>query len=174
MHPSNALIPDPQETEPSTSFYLLALLIGVVAGLRAMTVPAAISWAAHLGWLPLPRTPLAFLGATVTPYILTVLTVLAIVELITDQLPKTPSRKVPMQFGARLVAGAVSGAALGAAAGSMLGGAVAGLIGAVAGTLGGASARGALARAMGRDLPAALIEDVVAVGGAALIVMALA
>src|ERR1700693_5163522 len=42
------------------------------------------------------------------------------------------------------------------------------------GTLGGASARGALARAMGRDLPAALIEDVVAVGGAALIIMALA
>ncbi|WP_425993766.1 hypothetical protein [Caulobacter sp. DWR1-3-2b1] len=37
------------------SFYLLALLIGVVAGLRAMTAPAAISWAAHLGWLPLGR-----------------------------------------------------------------------------------------------------------------------
>jgi len=51
---------------------------------------------------------------------------------------------------------------------------VAGLIGAVIGTLGGASARGALARAIGRDLPAALIEDVVAVGGAALIIMALA
>jgi uncharacterized membrane protein len=145
------------------SLYLLALLIGVVAGLRAMTAPAAVSWAAHLGWLPLQHTPIAFLGATVTPYILTVL---AIGELITDQLPKTPSRKVPMQFGARLVTGAVSGAALG--------GAVAGLIGAVVGTLGGASARGALARAMGRDLPAALIEDVVAVGGAALIIMALA
>ena len=33
--------------------YLLALLIGVVAGLRAMTAPAAVSWAAYLGWLPL-------------------------------------------------------------------------------------------------------------------------
>ena len=65
------------------SLYLLALLIGVVAGLRAMTAPAAVSWAAHLGWLPLQHTPIAFLGATVTPYILTVL---AIGELITDQL----------------------------------------------------------------------------------------
>ena len=33
--------------------YLLALLIGVVAGLRTMTAPAAVSWAAYLGWLPL-------------------------------------------------------------------------------------------------------------------------
>lgn len=152
------------------SLYLLALLIGVIAGLRAMTAPAAVSWAAHFGPLPLQHTPLAFLGATITPYILTVL---ALVELVTDQLPKTPSRKVPMQFGARLVTGAVSGAAIGAAAGSMIGGAVAGAIGAVIGTLGGASARGALARAFGRDLPAALIEDAVAVVGAVLIVMAI-
>jgi len=28
---------------------LLALLMGIVAGLRAMTPPAAVSWAAHLG-----------------------------------------------------------------------------------------------------------------------------
>lgn len=82
------------------SVYVLALLIGVIAGLRAMTAPAAVSWAAHLGWLPLQGTPLAFLGFTATPYIFTVL---AVVELITDQLPETPSRKVPMQFGARIV-----------------------------------------------------------------------
>ena len=36
--------------------YLLALLIGVVAGLRAMTAPAAVSWAAYLGWLPRRKT----------------------------------------------------------------------------------------------------------------------
>lgn len=35
------------------TLYLLALLIGVVAGLRAMTAPAAISWACHLGLLDL-------------------------------------------------------------------------------------------------------------------------
>ena len=49
------------------SFYVLAFLIGVVAGLRAMTAPAAVSWAARLGWLNLAGTPLAFMGAAVTP-----------------------------------------------------------------------------------------------------------
>ena len=47
--------------------HLLALLIGVVAGLRAMTAPAAVSWAAHLGWLDVSGTWLAFLGTAVTP-----------------------------------------------------------------------------------------------------------
>ncbi|RKE37768.1 putative membrane protein [Paraburkholderia sp. BL23I1N1] len=152
------------------SIYVLALLIGVVAGLRAMTAPAAVSWAAHLGWLPLQDTPLAFLGFTATPYIFTVL---AIVELITDQLPTTPSRTVPMQFGTRIVLGGLCGAAIGAAHGGLLGGLIAGIVGAVTGTLGGARVRGALAGAFGRDLPAALIEDAMAVVGAVLIVMAL-
>ncbi|CAE6773125.1 hypothetical protein R69658_03719 [Paraburkholderia aspalathi] len=150
--------------------YVVALLIGVVAGLRAMTAPAAISWAAHLGWLPLQDTPLAFLGFAATPYIFTVL---AIVELITDQLPKTPSRTVPMQFGARIVLGGLSGAAIGAAHGGLVGGLIAGVAGAVIGTLGGARVRAALARTFGRDLPAALIEDAVAIVGAVVIVMAL-
>ncbi len=152
------------------SIYLLALLIGIVAGLRALTAPAAVSWAAHLGWLSLQGTPLAFMGATVTPYIFTVL---AIVELITDQLPKTPSRKVPPQFGARIVSGALCGACIGAPAGALVAGLVAGVVGAVIGTLGGAAARGALARAFGRDQPAALVEDVITVGGAILIVVSL-
>ena len=152
------------------SVYVLALLIGVVAGLRAMTAPAAVSWAAHLGWLPLQDTPLAFLGFAATPYIFTVL---AIVELITDQLPKTPSRTVPMQFGTRIVLGGLSGAAIGAAHGGLVGGLIAGVVGAVIGTLGGARVRAALARTFGRDLPAALIEDAVAIVGAVVIVMAL-
>ena len=33
------------------SVLLLALLIGVVAGLRAMTPPAAVAWGAMLGWV---------------------------------------------------------------------------------------------------------------------------
>jgi uncharacterized membrane protein len=41
----------------------------------------------------------------------------------------------------------------------------AGVIGAVLGTLLGARARGHLAGSFGRDLPAALLEDVVAIGG---------
>ena len=151
--------------------YLLALLIGIVAGLRTMTAPAAVSWAAYLGWLPLQNTPLAILGNVVMVY---TLTVLAIGELIADQLPKTPSRKVPVQFGARIVSGTLCGAAIGAAGRALAGRPVAGIIGAVIGTLGGAEARGRLARGFGRDMPAALIEDVVAIVGAYLIVAAFA
>src|SRR5258707_7134568 len=92
---------------------LLAVLIGAVAGLRTFTAPAAISWAAHLGWLPLGDTPLAFMGYAWTPWILTVL---AVVELVVDQLPSTPRRTVPMQFGARIIMAAISGAAIGAPA----------------------------------------------------------
>jgi uncharacterized membrane protein len=149
--------------------YVLALLIGVIAGLRAVVAPAAVSWAAWLGWLPLQGTPLAFLGHAVAPWILTVL---ALGELIGDKLPNTPSRKVPVQFGTRLLTGALSGAAVGASTQLLLPGLVLGLLGAAIGTFGGAAARARLARAFGRDLPAALIEDVIAVGGAALIVMA--
>lgn len=154
----------------TTTLVLLALFIGVVAGLRTMTAPAAVAWAAHLGWLDLAGSWLAFLGWQWTPWILTAL---ALLEFVADQLPSTPSRTVPPQFGARLVSGALCGAAIGVAAGSLWLGAVAGIVGAVAGTLGGRAARGAMARAFGRDTPAALIEDAVAVVAAALIVMAL-
>jgi uncharacterized membrane protein len=149
------------------SMLVLAFLIGCVAGLRTMTAPAAISWAAHLGWLPLDGTGLAFLGAPVTPW---VLTVAALAELVADQLPRTPSRKVPMQFGARIVSGAVCGAAFGIVGGSVIGGIAAGVAGAVAGTLVGSELRSRLARAVGRDLPVALLEDAVAIGGAICIV----
>lgn len=151
--------------------YFLALLIGVVAGLRAMTAPAAVSWAAYLGWLPgIETTWASFMGHWVMPWIFTVL---AIAELVSDQLPSTPSRKVPQQFGARIVTGALSGAALGAAAGLTVGGLIAGIIGAVIGTLGGYEARKRLVAATGgRDLPIALLEDAIAILGALWIVSA--
>jgi uncharacterized membrane protein len=149
------------------SVYALAFLIGVIAGLRSLTAPMAVSWAARLGWLHLDNTWLAFLGSAVTPYIFTLL---AIAEIVNDKLPKTPSRKEPMGFGARIVTGALSGAAIGASGDSLIAGLILGVIGAVAGTLGGAEFRARLARDFGRDLPAALIEDVIAVGGAFFIV----
>lgn len=43
---------------------LLALGIGVVAGLRSMTAPAIVAWAAHLGWINLAGSHLAFMGST--------------------------------------------------------------------------------------------------------------
>jgi uncharacterized membrane protein len=148
---------------------LLALLIGIVAGMRAMTAPAAISWAARLGKLSLSGTWLAFLGYAWTPWILTFL---AAGELVTDQLPSTPSRTVPIQFGTRILMGGVCGAALTAGAGSMLIGAIVGIGGAVAGTLGGRAFRARMAAAFGRDRPAALLEDVIAIGAAFAVVLA--
>ncbi len=150
--------------------YLLALSIGIIAGLRAMTAPAAISFAAYYGFLDLSNSWLAFLGYRWTPWIFLVL---AIGELITDQLPSTPSRKVPQQFVTRIVMGAATGGAIGVAAGALWIGAVIGVIGAIIGTLGGAAVRAKMAAAFGKDLPAALIEDAVAIAGAVLVVLAL-
>lgn len=150
--------------------YLLAALIGVVAGLRAMTAPAAVSWAAHLGRLDLGGTWLAFLGHAWAPWIASLL---ALGELVTDQLPSTPSRTVAPQFGARIVSGAVSGAAIAVSGGSLVGGLVAGALGALIGTLGGRAFRAQLAAAFGSDRPAAFTEDAVALGGALLIALAL-
>ena len=148
---------------------LLALLIGVVAGLRTFTAPAAVSWAAHLGWLPVGDSVLAFMGYAWTPWILTVM---VLVETVVDQLPSTPSRTVPMQFGSRLVSAALSGATIGAAAGSLVVGGIAGILGAVIGTYGGAAARKHLAMAFRKDMPAAFLEDAVAIVAAVLIVAA--
>jgi uncharacterized membrane protein len=151
--------------------YLLAVSIGFVAGLRTMTAPTAVSWAAYLGWLNLNGSPVAFMGHTWTPW---VLTVLAIGEFIADQLPTTPSRKVPAQFGARILSGALCGATLGFVAGSLVIGAIAGVVGAILGTLGGHAARSALAKRFGSDRPAAYIEDAVAIAAALSIVAAFA
>jgi uncharacterized membrane protein len=109
--------------------HAIAFLIGVVAGMRAMTAPAAIA------------------------------------ELISDQLPSTPSRTVPVQFGTRIAMGALCGAALTAAGGSLLSGSVVGVAGAVVGTLGGRAFRARLAAAFGSDRPAAFMEDALAITG---------
>lgn len=146
---------------------LACLLIGIVAGLRAMTPLAVTSWAAYFGWLPLHGTWLAFLGASITAC---VATALALGELVTDKLPTTPSRKTPMPFGARILTGAFCGAAIATPSGAILFGLLLGAVGAVIGTFGGAALRAWLAQVFGKDLPAALLEDVIAVAGAILII----
>lgn len=141
--------------------YVLAFLIGLVAGLRAMTAPAAVSWAARLGWLGIQGTPLAFLGAAATPWIFSVA---ALGELVNDKLPKTGSRKAPAPFIARIVLGALCGAAVTASGHGIVPGLVAGALGAVAGTLGGYEFRARLTRAAGgKGLPIALLEDAIAI-----------
>jgi len=140
--------------------YVAALLLGVTAGLRAITPLAALAWGAWLGWINLSGTWAAFAGNIV---VVVILTILAVGELVTDQLPNTPSRKVPQQFVARIVTGGVSGLVLGLPSGNWLVCLVLGVVGAVIGTLGGYEARRALAASFGRDLPAGLLEDVVAI-----------
>src|SRR4029450_2677107 len=149
---------------------LLSVSIGIIAGLRAMTSPAAVSWAARLGSLNVAPTGLAFLGYAFTPWIFTAL---ALGELVTDQLPSTPSRTVPIQFGTRILMGALSGAAIGAGSGALTMGLIAGIPGAVIGPLGGRAVRSRLASAFGKDRPAAFIEDAIAIGGAYLIMVAM-
>jgi uncharacterized membrane protein len=150
------------------SILVFAFLIGIIAGLRAMMAPAIVSWAAGLGRLTLEGTPLHFMSHPVTRY---VFGIAALGELVTDKLPKTASRKVPPQFIARIVTGALSGATLGASQQALIGGLVAGAVGAVAGTLGGAACRSQLVKATGgKDLPIALLEDAVAIIGGILIV----
>jgi uncharacterized membrane protein len=150
--------------------YALALLIGIIAGLRTLTAPTAISLAAWSGRLALEGSWLAFLGYSWTPWIFMLL---ALGEFVGDQLPSTPSRTVPMQFGARLLSGAICGAAIGTPRDAMLGGLLAGVAGAVIGTLGGHAFRGRLAAAFKKDPPAAFVEDAIAIGGAWLIVQTL-
>ena len=144
--------------------YLLALLMGIIAGLRALTAPAAVSWAAGLGWIDVSGTWLSFLASVWTRWIFTGL---ALAELVRDQLPSTPPRTEPVQFGTRILMGALCGAVLAGLSGGLLGAA-----GAVIGTLGGRAVRARLAALLGSDPPAAFIEDAVAILGALLIVMA--
>ncbi|WP_374025733.1 DUF4126 domain-containing protein [Mycobacterium sp. HNNTM2301] len=141
---------------------LLALLIGVVAGLRSLTAPAVVAWAAYLGWLDLHGTWASWLANIIT---VIVFTALAIGELVTDKLPKTPARTTPPVFAARIVMGGLAGAALGAWPHWTFTALGAGVIGAVLGTLGGYQARKRLAAVAGRDLPIALLEDAVAIVG---------
>jgi uncharacterized membrane protein len=138
-----------------------AFLTGTASGLRALTGVAAVCWAAHLGYLHLNHTWLAFLGYAFTPYIVTLM---AVGELINDKLPRTPSRLIPPQFITRIVTGAFCGIAIGISGHHTLLGLIAGVIGSAAGTFGGAKARSFLAKRFGRDLPAAGLEDLVAIG----------
>ena len=146
------------------SVLALAFAIGLVAGLRSLTAPAIVSWAAHLKWLDLHDSFLAFLGSTAAVYILAVC---AIGELVVDKLPNAPSRTEPLGLLARFATGGLSGAALCAAANkSVVVGAVLGAVGGVIGGFVGYELRTRLVRAL--SLPAivvALLEDAVAIGG---------
>ena len=147
---------------------LFAFLIGFFAGLRSLTAPTVTAWAAYLGWLKLER-PLALIGSLSS---VAIFTLLAVVELVADKLPQTPSRTAPPGLIARIVMGGLTGAcvAAGGAQGIFLG-AVLGALGGAAGCFAGYQARRWLVKALNtRDFNVALVEDLVAVAGSVWVV----
>jgi uncharacterized membrane protein len=141
--------------------FLLAFGIGIVAGLRSLTAPAVVAWGAHLGWLNLNGSPLAFMGSTAA---VAIFSLLAIGELIADKLPATPKRTAPAPLIARIITGGLCGACLCAAeAKASLAGALLGGIGGVIGAFLGYNTRRRLDLHI-KDVAVALCEDVVAVG----------
>ena len=147
----------------------LAFALGVIAGLRALTAPMVVSWAARLKWIDLEGTWAWFLGGHVAPLLLTTL---AAGELVGDQLPTMPSRKAPAPFAARILSGAFSGAAFGTGIGEPpIRAGLSGALGAVVGTLGGYAARTRLSKSLNvPDVAVAIPEDFVAIVGGFLIV----
>jgi uncharacterized membrane protein len=147
----------------SSGFVLLLVFgIGFVCGLRSLTAPAVVAWAAHFGWLKLLGTPLAFMGSK---WAVGIFTILAIVELITDQLPNTPARTGPMGLSARIIMGLLTGACVAAPSGaSLLVGALTGAVGAIAGTFAGYRARVGLVKSLRvPDVAIAIPEDLIAI-----------
>jgi len=142
---------------------VLTFAIGLVAGLRSLTAPAVVCWAAHLGWINLSGSLLAFMGSTWAVWLFTIL---ALVEYVTDQLPSTPARTVPVQLGARLALGMLSGACLAVAGHVSLGvGVLAAAVGVLVGTFGGYEVRAGLVRSQQvKDIAVAIPEDLVAIG----------
>lgn len=152
-----------------TEVLLLAFLIGVITGLRSLTAPAVVAWAAHRGWMNLTNTPLAFMASI---FAVVLFTIMAVAELVADKLPSAPSRLKPPGLIARIVLGSLCGAAV-AVAGmqSLLLGILLGVAGALAGSFGGHAARTRLVKALGvPDIMIALIEDAAAIGGGFFIV----
>lgn len=147
---------------------MMALLIGVFAGLRSLTPPAAVAWAVHAGWLRLDG-PLARIGSM--PAVV-ILTMLAAAELIADKLPSTPNRTSAPPLVARIVTGGFCGACVASAAGhgGLVGG-IMGVLGALLGTFGGYQARVRSVRALGtRDGVVAMLEDAITIAGSLLVV----
>ena len=124
---------------PPMVIHILAVGIGIVAGLRSLTAPAAVSWAARLGWLSLGGTGLAWMGSTAA---VVLFSLLATAEYIADLLPQTPRRTMTGPLVARILMGGLCGASLYLSGhGSWLAGAVLGGVGGVVGAFAGYEVR---------------------------------
>ena len=149
--------------------YLGCFAIGIIAGLRSLTAPALVSWAAHLGWLDLSASWLSFLGSRAATIILSLL---ALGELVADKLQKTPNRTNPGPLVFRAITGGFSSIAICASAHqSLVIGTILGVLGSIAGAFAGYEVRHRLVKTFGLpDFGVAAAEDIVAIGGGFLIV----
>ena len=143
--------------------FALAFGIGFAAGLRSLTPPAAVAWAAYLGWLNLNNSPLAFMGSIIA---VISFSLLALFELFADLQPSTPKRTAAMPLTARIVMGGLCGACLCAAGNqSLIIGAILGAVGGVIGAFAGYEIRRRLVAALNiKDIFIALFEDLVTIG----------
>lgn len=148
---------------------VLAGAIGFVAGLRSMTAPALVAWAAHLRWLNLDGTPLSFMSSSLA---VGLFSLFAVGEFVADVLPKTPPRIAPMGLIGRIVTGGLCGACVSVGnGGGIAAGIMAGIVGAVAGAYLGYYTRRGLGKALKvNDILIAVPEDILAIGLGYLIV----
>lgn len=140
---------------------LRSILIGAVAGMRAMTPLAAVSDAAARGALPADTGAPALLG---NPLVHAGTAAIALGELAGDKMKSAPDRITAPGIAARLVTGAIAGAALAPREQRN----VAALAGAGAAVAAAYLTFHARMRAMRRfgQTPTGLVEDAVTVGGA--------
>jgi uncharacterized membrane protein len=148
--------------------FLLAFGIGIVAGLRTFSAPAAMAWAAHFHWIKLAGTSFAFVHSRIA---LVIFTILALTEFVGDQLPATPDRTKPGPLGARIISGAFCGTAVGLlGAHFVVIGAILGALGAIVGAFGGYQTRTRSVKALAvPDFMIAIPEDLLALAAGFLI-----
>ena len=148
---------------------LCAFGIGIVAGLRSLTAPACVSWAAHLHRLDLRDSRLALLGSTIAVF---AVSALGIGELIADKLSFVPDRTSPFPLAFRVLSGALCGAALCISANRLLlQGTLLGGLGGINGAFAGFHVRRLLVNYLKiNDTSIALAEDALAIGAGLLLV----
>lgn len=137
-------------------------LLGFITGLRPMIPMAVLCWFSYTGNLPLDDTWAAWTGKLSTTIIFTVL---AVVEIVTDKVPKNPNRINPVPLAGRLVFGGLIGA-IGAAAlnGAGLEGGLLGALGALTGAFCGYHLRKEIVdRTQFEDWQIAVVEDALAI-----------
>ncbi len=149
-------------TRPMTSTPFLSILgLGVVAGMRSMTAPAAL---AHVlaGRTLAPRDqPARFLSSD---RVARITALAAAGEYVGDKLPMTPDRTDAFPLFGRIGSGALVGAGVASARDeNVVVGALVGVAGALIGSFGGVWIRKALPGTLGLpDWPVALAEDALA------------